>query len=99
MVEAYSVLTRIPVPHRLAASKAAEVLIGFFGADRMLSPSPDLMKGIVGICGNAGIAGGAVYDALIGSIADEHGATLLTLDRRAIRTYQRLGISAELLTD
>lgn len=99
LVEAYSVLTRIPAPHRLAAGTAAQILNGFFGRGRILFPSQGLMEGIVGVCGAAGIAGGAVYDALIGSIADEHGATLLTLDRRAVKTYELLGIRAQIVGD
>jgi len=96
-IEAYSVLTRIPSPHRLAADTAARVLVGFFRNERILYPSADLMNEIVGICGAAGIAGGAIYDAFIASIALDHNVTLLTLDRRAIRTYELLGVDSELL--
>lgn len=44
------------------------------------------------------IVGGATYDALIAATAAAHGATLLTLDRRARVTYDRVGCRNELLT-
>ena len=44
-----------------------------------------------------GIAGGAVYDALVGAAARHHGLRLLTSDRRALRTYASLGLHAEFI--
>lgn len=38
-----------------------------------------------------GVAGGAVYDALVGLAAVEHGATLATRDGRAAATYEAVG--------
>jgi predicted nucleic acid-binding protein len=49
------------------------------------------------VAGEAGITGGAVYDALIGATAQHAGATLLTRDRRATAVYEKLGISYELV--
>ncbi len=66
LLEAFSVLTRMPAPHRLAAGDAARVLTGFFAADRMLFASDDLERHLVETCAVDGIGGGAVYDALIG---------------------------------
>ena len=40
----------------------------------------------------AGIAGGAVYDALIGLTAAQHGAELVTRDVRAAATYEALAV-------
>jgi predicted nucleic acid-binding protein len=73
-------------------------LVGFFGQKKTLYPSKELLNAIVDICGAAGIAGGSTYDAFIGRIAADHNATLLTLDRRALRTYERLGVDVELLS-
>jgi hypothetical protein len=39
-----------------------------------------------------GIAGGAVYDALVALAATEHGATLATRDARARSTYETVGV-------
>jgi predicted nucleic acid-binding protein len=47
--------------------------------------------------GNLGVAGGAVYDALVGTCAREHGFALATRDRRALETYRMLGAQVELL--
>jgi predicted nucleic acid-binding protein len=44
-----------------------------------------------------GIAGGAVYDALVAATAAEHGITLATRDRRAAETYRALDIDFELI--
>jgi predicted nucleic acid-binding protein len=45
-----------------------------------------------------GIAGGAVYDALVGAAAREHGIALATRDRRALDTYRALDVRLELLS-
>jgi predicted nucleic acid-binding protein len=44
-----------------------------------------------------GVTGGAVYDALIAATVKHAGAKLLTRDRRALRTYQVIGVDHELL--
>lgn len=46
----------------------------------------------------AGIEGGAVYDALIAMTAEQHGALLVTLDARAALTYARCGVAYEVLS-
>jgi len=38
-----------------------------------------------------------VYDALIGASAEAARATLLSLDSRAMRTYERIGCDARML--
>jgi predicted nucleic acid-binding protein len=43
----------------------------------------------------AGIAGGAVYDALVGATAAEHDLVLATRDRRALDIYRRLDVAVE----
>jgi predicted nucleic acid-binding protein len=45
---------------------------------------PDLLSRL-------GIAGGAVYDALVALAAAEHGADLATRDVRAKATYETVG--------
>jgi predicted nucleic acid-binding protein len=46
---------------------------------------------------DVGIAGGSVYDALVGAAAAEHRLPLATRDRRALETYRALGVDVELL--
>ena len=45
-----------------------------------------------------GIAGGAVYDALVALAAKEHGAALATRDARARGTYDTVGVTVIVLT-
>ncbi|MDQ3537526.1 MAG: hypothetical protein M3415_01820 [Actinomycetota bacterium] len=40
-----------------------------------------------------GIAGGAVYDALVGATAAEHGWPLATRNRQALDTYRALEVT------
>jgi predicted nucleic acid-binding protein len=95
-LETYSVLTRMPPPHRLSPALVAELLESWFPPERTLVASDDLSLTIVDRCQQAGIAGGAVYDALVGSTAHEVGSEILTRDTRAARTYERLGIAFRL---
>jgi len=46
-----------------------------------------------------GVAGGSVYDALVGAAAAEHGIVLATRDRRALDTYRALDVAVEFLSD
>jgi hypothetical protein len=48
-------------------------------------------------CGQVGITGGEVYDALVGEAARVNQCTLLTRDRRARRSYDLLGVTYEFL--
>ena len=41
------------------------------------------------------VSGGAIYDALVGITAKRAAATLLTRDRRAISTYDVVGVRYE----
>jgi toxin FitB len=43
------------------------------------------------------MGGRAVYDALVGALAPQHGIVLATRDRRAIETYRALGEEIEIL--
>ncbi len=45
-----------------------------------------------------GIAGGAVYDAIIGMAALQNGCVLATRDARATGTYQAIGARVEVVT-
>lgn len=95
-LEAYSVLTRLPEPFRAEPAVVAEFLRATFTAGRLTlaaqvqASMPDRLAAI-------GISGGAIYDALIGLTADAAGAELVTLDRRALETYERCHVTARLL--
>ena len=93
-LESYSVLTRLPRPHR-----APPELVLTFLADRFresfLVLSPESHRQLLGELGSHGIAGAATYDALIAAVAREAGATLVSCDRRAASTYARLQADVE----
>lgn len=88
--EAHSVLTRLPIPLRLAPARAARVLVAAFPDTCWLSPKEsDRLRDELG---EQGIVGGAVFDALVGRAAAADHRVLLTRDRRAERTYRVLDI-------
>jgi predicted nucleic acid-binding protein len=64
LVEAYSVLTRLPLPHRLAAHDARALLQGSFGSWRLAGPPPDIWT-FLSEAADDSIVGGTIYDALI----------------------------------
>lgn len=44
-----------------------------------------------------GLAGGALYDGLVGVAARQHSLVLITCDRRAEPTYRTLGVQYQLI--
>lgn len=88
--ESFSVLSRLPAPARRTPAAVSRLLATNFPYTRFLSPaaSGDLFGRLAG----AGIAGGSVYDALVGATAAEHGVPLVTRDRRALGTYRALDV-------
>jgi hypothetical protein len=95
-LETFSVLTRMPPPYRLLPAVAADLLARWFPPKEILVPSSRLSQTMVERCREGGIAGVAVYDALVGLTAAEAEVTLLTRDERAAHTYRRLEIPFEL---
>ncbi len=95
-VETYSVLTRLPPPHRAPADVVLQFLAERFPEDYLLLESARL-KALLTRLPKLGITGGATSDAVIGATAAHAGATLLSFDRRAAGTYQRSGCDLRLL--
>lgn len=93
--ETYSVLTRMPIPLRLSPTRAAEVLAAGFPEECWLGASDTSV--LRARLASLGVAGGSVYDALVGQAALVNDRLLLTRDRRAERTYRALGVDYELL--
>lgn len=89
LAETYSVLTRLPGDLRLAPADAARLL-----GERFLEPlllGSDVAGRLGDVLGRLGIAGGAVYDALVALAAVEHDVGLATRDVRARATYEMVG--------
>jgi len=89
LVETYSVLTRLPGDARLAPMDAARLLDARFTAPLTLPAAK--ARRVPAVFAGLGIAGGAVYDALIGLTAAAHGVPLATRDGRATGTYAAVG--------
>jgi predicted nucleic acid-binding protein len=89
LAETYAVLTRLPGDLRVDPDDAARLLRERFAKPLVLGAKeaariPDTLTRL-------GIAGGAVYDALVGLAAVAHDADLATRDRRAKATYEAVG--------
>ncbi|MBA2794645.1 MAG: type II toxin-antitoxin system VapC family toxin [Thermoleophilaceae bacterium] len=93
--ETFSVLSRLPPPARRTPVAIARLLEAGFSHPRFLSD--DGAAALFADLASRGIAGGSVYDALVGAAAAEHRLTLVTRDRRALETYRAVGAVVELL--
>lgn len=93
--ETFSVLTRLPAPVRRTPVAVARLLSANFPDSRFLSSAGT--ASLLALLPKLGIAGGSVYDALVGAAAAEHHLALATRDRRALETYRALEVTAELI--
>lgn len=96
VAESYSVLTRLPPPHRAPAAVVRDFLVDRFPQPYLTLPG-DRLRDLLPLLADRGIAGGATYDALIGLTATEFNAELVSCDRRASTTYAALEVRARLL--
>lgn len=96
VLEAYSTLTKMPPPFRASPHSVLEYLRALLSEPVLTLAAADLPR-LVEQAVEGGVIGGAIYDALIAATAKRAGATLLTRDRRALRTYQAVGAEAELV--
>ena len=89
-------LTRLPPPARRTLATVARLLAATFPRSAFLSA-----RGAAALLVRLEplrIAGGSIYDALVGATAAEHGITLATRDHRALATYRALDVEVELLS-
>lgn len=93
--ETFSVLTRLPPPARRTPETVARVLEVNFPESRFLNARAATT--LLGSLAGRGIAGGAVYDALVGATAVQHDVALATRDLRALDTYRALDVRIEML--
>ena len=94
LVETYSVLTRLPPPHRAPAGLVAIFLAERFTQPPLVLPARAHMR-LIEQAAAAGLAGGAIHEALVAATARRAGAVLLTRDRRAAPVYERFGAAFE----
>ncbi|MDT0202964.1 PIN domain-containing protein [Nocardioides sp. AE5] len=95
LLECYSLLTRLPAPHRLAAPDAAS-LLAHTGLKPLGLPATSYAA-LVQRLAPTQVRGGAIQDALVAATARHHGHHLLTRDRRARSTYENTGVDFTLL--
>jgi predicted nucleic acid-binding protein len=93
--ETFSVLTRMPPPARRTPAVVGRLLEASFPATRFLGARDT--EALLGRLADLGIAGGAVYDALVGAVAVAHDLALATRDQRALDVYRALDVEIELL--
>lgn len=93
--ETFSVLTRLPPPARRTSGMVTQLLRRTFPETRFLGSRA--AASLLADLGAARIAGGSVYDALVGAAANEHRLPLATRDRRALEVYRALDVDVELL--
>ncbi len=93
--ETYSVLTRMPGQLGVDAPTAAALIDRVFPIIHIIPA--DQAVGLIERFGTVGIAGGAVYDALVAEAARVNDCTLLTRDQRARRTYDLIGVKYTLV--
>lgn len=97
LLEAYSVLTRLPPPHRAPADVAAAFLDHVTTSEPLVlsaAATRDLPERLAAL----GVSGGATYDALIAATALESDAELLSLDVRAVTTYRSMAVRHRLIS-
>ncbi|MDQ6727951.1 MAG: type II toxin-antitoxin system VapC family toxin [Actinomycetota bacterium] len=94
--ETFSVLTRLPPPTRRTPAVVSHLLATNFPESRFLSS--EAAAALMARLGDGTIAGGSIYDALVGAVAVEHRLVLVTRDRRAVDTYRAIGVDIELLS-
>lgn len=95
LLELYSVLTRLPAPHRLTPGAASQIIDAL--TLEVCTLPPDEHPALVRRLSAGGVRGGATYDALIGATAAHHGLQLLSRDRRARATYDVVGAHSVLI--
>jgi predicted nucleic acid-binding protein len=95
-LEAYSVLTRLPSPHRASGEVVRDFLDARFPEALLRLSARGGREFLSGLPAH-GVSGGAAYDALVAATAAEHGAELVTCDRRAAPVYERYGVRTRLL--
>ena len=93
--ETYSVLTRLPGGLRRSPADVAALLTHNFPATEFLAA--ELTAALGPELARLGISGGAVYDALVGAAARQHGRSLVSGDARARPVYEALGIRVRLV--
>jgi predicted nucleic acid-binding protein len=91
-LETYTVLTRLPPPHRCTSTAVRDFLrLRFVEPFRLDGRA---YKEFVLALPEHAVTGGGAYDALVAATAAAHSAPLITCDRRAALVYESYGVRA-----
>jgi predicted nucleic acid-binding protein len=90
-LETYSVLTRLPPPHRTSGAIVREFLLTRFPQPFLRLSARAYKDFILGLPDH-GVTGGTAYDALVAATSAACGAELVSCDQRALPVYERYGI-------
>lgn len=95
LVESYAVLSRLPPPRRLSPAEGWTVVRASFveHASEVIAPDSNRIQRLLEESAASGVAGGAIYDALIvacAQIADVEA--ILTFNERQFRFLAQAGI-------
>jgi predicted nucleic acid-binding protein len=95
-LETYSMLTRLPPPHRAPGDLVREFLLARF-PEPLLRMSARTYRDFISSLSDREVTGGAAYDALVAAVAAENDCELVSCDRRAAPIYERFGVRISLL--
>jgi len=95
--ETYAVLSAPGGVYRVAPETSVAYLDDLLGESVPVQPRAGAYREALDLLSGHGRGGSAIYDALIALAARDGKATLVSLDRRAARTYELCGIEARLL--
>lgn len=97
MAESYAVLCSPGGPFRFEPEPVVAYLDQFLERSDPIQPRIGSYREALDLLAARKRAGGAVYDALIALAARDAGIALVSLDRRAVRTYAACGVEARML--
>jgi hypothetical protein len=95
-LESYSVLTRLPAPHRSPGNLVRDFLAARFPGSPLRLGVAEFRKFLLGLPEQR-VTGGSTYDALVAATAASHDAELVTCDRRAAPVYESYGVRVVML--
>ncbi len=94
--ETTSALSRMPQGRRIAPAVVLEALeLGF--SQPWLSMQANDLRDALRKAVEAGIRGGALYDALIAATVAQHGGEILSADQRALVTYRAMAVEVRFI--
>jgi predicted nucleic acid-binding protein len=92
-LESYSVLTRLPPPHRCPGPVVRDFIRERFPEPFLRLDATSFREFVLHLP-ERDIAGGAAYDALVAATASKNRAELVTCDKRAAAVYENYNVKA-----